>query len=217
MIHILTAQTTLGTLYEVDMRLRPSGNSGLLVSSLKAFADYQHKHAWTWEHQALVRARAIVGDKELATAFEQVRHDVLCQTRDREKLRAEVVGMRQKMREQLRPRDTETAQNPVFDLKHGSGAIVDIEFIVQYAVLAWAHEHSALTRWTDNIRILETLQQENLCGEATAAALIAAYKSYRSAAHRRSLQQQSSIVALADFADQRRAVLTAWKDLLNEV
>jgi glutamate-ammonia-ligase adenylyltransferase len=149
-------------------------------------------------------------------AFEQVRRDVLCQARDREKLRSEVVGMRQKMREQLRPRGTETAQNPVFDLKHGSGAIVDIEFIVQYAVLAWAHEHPALTRWTDNIRILETLQQEKLCDEATAAALIEAYKSYRSTAHRRSLQQQSSIVALADFVDQQRSVVAAWKYLLNE-
>ncbi len=216
MIHILTAQTVLGPLYDVDMRLRPSGNSGLLVSTLKAFADYQRQRAWTWEHQALVRARPIAGDSELVAAFEQVRREVLCQPRERAKLRGEVIGMRQKMRAQLKPRNTETPQHPVFDLKQGSGAIVDIEFIVQYAVLAWAHTHPALTRWTDNIRILETLQTENLCDEQTAAALIEAYKTYRSAAHRRALQQQSGIVALADFAAQQQAVLTAWQQLLED-
>jgi len=216
MIHIMTAQTTLGALYEVDMRLRPSGNSGLLVSTLKAFADYQQNRAWTWEHQALVRARVVAGDSELAAAFEQVRHDVLSRARDAQKLRDEVVGMRKKMRDQLRPRQTETPQHPEFDLKHGSGAIVDIEFIVQYAVLAWAQAHPALTRWTDNIRILETLQRENLCDAGAATALIEAYKAYRSAAHRRSLQQQSSIVALAEFAAQRQAVLAVWRELLHE-
>ena len=215
MIHILTAQTMLGPLYEVDMRLRPSGNSGLLVSTLKAFADYQQRRAWTWEHQALVRARVIAGDSELATAFEQVRHDVLCQQRDPIKLRDDVAGMRQKMREQLKPRDTETPANPVFDLKHGSGAIVDIEFIVQYAVLAWAHAHPALTRWTDNIRILETLQQENLIDETTTTALIEAYKIYRSAAHRLSLQQQASIVEIKNFIRERALVDTVWRRLLG--
>ncbi len=215
MIHILTAQTMLGSLYEVDMRLRPSGNSGLLVSSLKAFADYQQQQAWTWEHQALVRARVIAGDSELAAAFEQVRHDVLCAERDPKKLRDDVVTMRQKMRDQLNPRDTETAENPVFDLKHGSGAIVDIEFIVQYAVLAWAHEHPALTRWTDNIRILETLQQENLVEETTSTALIEAYKTYRSAAHRLSLQQLPGVVAIDDFATETMSVAAAWKHLMG--
>jgi [glutamine synthetase] adenylyltransferase / [glutamine synthetase]-adenylyl-L-tyrosine phosphorylase len=215
-IHIMTVQTVLGPLYEVDMRLRPSGNSGLLVSTLKAFANYQHKDAWTWEHQALVRARAIAGDCELAAAFEQVRREVLCQPRDQEKLRNDVREMRQKMREQLKPRNTETPQHPVFDLKQGSGAIVDIEFIVQYAVLAWAHTHPSLTRWTDNIRILETLQQENLCDEQTAIALIEAYKTYRSVAHKLSLQQQSGIVPVADFTEQRQIILAAWRLLLGE-
>ncbi|HET8710496.1 MAG TPA: bifunctional glutamine synthetase adenylyltransferase/deadenyltransferase, partial [Spongiibacteraceae bacterium] len=216
MIHILTAQTMLGPLYEVDMRLRPSGNSGLLVSTLNAFADYQRQRAWTWEHQALVRARAVAGDDHLAEAFEQVRREILCLPRDQQKLRDEVIGMRQKMREQLKPRNTETPQNPVFDLKHGSGAIVDIEFIVQYAVLAWAHSHPALTRWTDNIRILETLEQEGLSDTHTVEAMIDAYKSYRSTVHRRSLQQISSIAGLADFSTQRQIVLNTWRALLGE-
>ncbi|MFT3928995.1 MAG: bifunctional [glutamate--ammonia ligase]-adenylyl-L-tyrosine phosphorylase/[glutamate--ammonia-ligase] adenylyltransferase [Spongiibacteraceae bacterium] len=215
MIHILTAQTMLGPLYEVDMRLRPSGNSGLLVSTLKAFNEYQLQRAWTWEHQALVRARVITGDSELTKAFAQVRHDVLCLARDQSKLRDDVVTMRQKMREQLKPRNTETPEHPVFDLKHGSGAIVDIEFIVQYAVLAWAHDHPALTRWTDNIRILETLQQERLFDEKTAVALIEAYKSYRSAAHRLSLQQRAGVAAIDDFEKERKSTAAIWTQLFT--
>jgi len=215
-IHILTAQTSRGALYEVDMRLRPSGNSGLLVSSLTAFANYQNTQAWTWEHQALVRARVVAGDRRLAETFDTVRREVLCKSRDIEKLRHDVIDMRKKMRDQLRPRDTETTANPVFDLKHGSGAIVDIEFMVQYAVLAWAHDHPALTRWTDNIRILETLAAEQLLDENTALGLIDAYKNYRSYAHRLKLQQQKERAAIADFSQQRQLVSEIWANVFME-
>jgi glutamate-ammonia-ligase adenylyltransferase len=214
-IHILTTQTALGTLYEVDMRLRPSGNSGLLVSSLKSFTEYQQKQAWTWEHQALVRSRVVAGDAALAARFEQVRHDILCTARDPEKLRADVVEMRQKMRTQLRPRDTETDAHPWLDLKQGSGAIVDIEFITQYAVLAFANTHPALARWTDNIRILETLQQEGLLDAQRADGLISAYKSYRTAVHRLNLAQLPGRVPLAEFEAERRIVLAQWSELLD--
>jgi glutamate-ammonia-ligase adenylyltransferase len=214
-IHILTTQTALGTLYEVDMRLRPSGNSGLLVSSLKSFTEYQQKHAWTWEHQALVRSRVVAGDATLAARFEQVRHEILCTEREPEKLRADVAEMRQKMRTQLRPRDTETAAHPWLDLKQGSGAIVDIEFITQYAVLAWAHAQPALARWTDNIRILETLGEEDLLAPHQVAGLIAAYKSYRTAVHRLNLAQQPGRVPLAEFAAEREIVLAQWRELLG--
>jgi glutamate-ammonia-ligase adenylyltransferase len=212
-IHILTAQTTLGELYEVDMRLRPSGNSGLLVSSLKSFADYQHNRAWTWEHQALVRARVVAGDQQLSAAFAQVRHDILSKPRDIEKLRSDVIDMRDKMRTQLRPRDTETEARPVFDLKQGSGAIVDIEFMVQYSVLAWAHEHPALTRWTDNIRILETLQHEQLLDTQTAEGLIVTYKAYRSITHRLKLQQLPGRAGLKEFNKERLLVASIWNRL----
>jgi len=214
-IHILTAQTALGSLYEVDMRLRPSGNSGLLVSSLKAFTEYQQKQAWTWEHQALVRARVVAGDRALASAFGEVRQAVLCAPRDRAKLRDDVVEMRQKMRTQLRPKDTETDAHPYLDLKQGSGAIVDIEFIVQYAVLAWAHEHPALANWTDNIRLLETLEQEKLLATDAAQGLIAAYKSYRIAAHRLSLAQQPAKRPLAEFENERTMVATQWRAMFD--
>src|SRR5690606_33290260 len=100
-IHILNTSTVTGKLYEVDMRLRPSGNSGLLVSSLTAFEKYQLNEAWTWEHQALVRARVVAGNVELANAFEAVRQRVLCQQRNPEQLQTDVREMRQKMRDQL--------------------------------------------------------------------------------------------------------------------
>lgn len=214
-IHILTAQTSLGPLYEVDMRLRPSGNSGLLVSSLRSFVDYQQQRAWTWEHQALVRARVVAGDTQLGAIFEQVRRETLCKPRDIEKLRTDVTEMRDKMRAQLRPRDTETPTNPVFDLKQGSGAIVDIEFMVQYAVLAWAHEYPELARWTDNIRILETLQQGRILEASTAQGLIDAYKAYRSAAHRLKLQQSTERAEISAFASERELVTATWTRLLN--
>lgn len=214
-IHILTAQTALGSLYDVDMRLRPSGNSGLLVSSLKAFTEYQNKQAWTWEHQALVRARVVAGDERLAAAFVQVRHEVLSRQRDLEKLREDVVSMRKKMRDQLRPRGTETEQNPVFDLKQGTGGIVDIEFMVQYSVLAWAHEYPVLTKWTDNIRILEALWRDALFSEQQAFELMESYKAYRAIVHKLGLQQLPGQAPLADFVEQRQMVLEQWQRLLG--
>ena len=215
MIHILTAQTPSGMLYEVDMRLRPSGTSGLLVSSLKAFSDYQKQQAWTWEQQALVRARVVVGDPQLAESFDSLRRELLCQPRDQQELKQEVVRMRQKMRDHLSPKGLEQAENPVFHLKHGSGAIVDIEFMVQYAVLAWSHQYPALAVYTDNIRILESLQQAGLFNPAEAEALTDAYKAYRAHAHRLSLLQQASEVPMAEFESHRQVVMTKWQALMG--
>ena len=135
-IHLLTAVTPTGTLYEVDMRLRPSGNSGLLVTSLKAFADYQRQNAWTWEHQALVRARVVAGSDVLAEKFAQLRGDILGNERDKTALREEVVKMRQKMRDHLGSKAT----SDTFNIKQDAGGMVDIEFLCQYAVLALAHQ-----------------------------------------------------------------------------
>ncbi|ARN73899.1 bifunctional [glutamate--ammonia ligase]-adenylyl-L-tyrosine phosphorylase/[glutamate--ammonia-ligase] adenylyltransferase [Oceanicoccus sagamiensis] len=215
MIHIMTARTPAGMLYEVDMRLRPSGSSGLLVSSLTAFAAYQKGDAWTWEHQALVRARVVAGDQQLGKAFETLRQQLLCQPRDEGNLKEQVGAMRQKMRDHLLPKGLEQANPPIFHLKHGTGAIVDIEFMVQYAVLAWSHQHPALAVFTDNIRILEALQQAGLFSIAEAEALTEAYKAYRAHAHRLSLQQQASEVPLADFAQHRAAVVTKWLQVIG--
>jgi glutamate-ammonia-ligase adenylyltransferase len=215
MIHILTAHTSMGTLYEVDMRLRPSGNSGLLVSSLEAFRQYQEKDAWTWEHQALVRARVVAGDGELAQKFEALRHELLAKPRDEAALKNDVVEMRAKMRSAMLPAPAKADESTLFPVKQGVGGIVDIEFMVQYAVLAWSQNHPALTTFTDNIRILETLQAEGLFSEPEALALMEAYKAYRASAHRLSLQEQKVEVPLADVASHREVVQQKWQALLG--
>jgi len=219
-IHLLTAQTNSGQLYEVDMRLRPSGASGLLVSSLGAFARYQENEAWTWEHQALVRARVLVGSQDVGQAFEKVRAQVLGKARDLAKLQQEVSEMRAKMRDNLGTKSTAagTAANAFdatapFDLKQDAGGIVDIEFMVQYAALAWSQSHPPLLRWTDNIRILEELEHQGLMPAEDASLLREAYKAYRSAAHRQALQKDAGVISGDQFAEERRQVLRIWKEM----
>ncbi|MGW8464385.1 bifunctional [glutamate--ammonia ligase]-adenylyl-L-tyrosine phosphorylase/[glutamate--ammonia-ligase] adenylyltransferase [Pseudomonas sp. CLCA07] len=219
-IHLLTAQTNSGQLYEVDMRLRPSGVSGLLVSSLGAFARYQEGEAWTWEHQALVRARVLVGSEDVGRAFEQVRAAILGKKRDLAILRQEVSEMRAKMRDNLGTKSTAagTGANAFealapFDLKQDAGGIVDIEFMVQYAALAWSERCPSLLRWSDNFRILEELEQEGLMPAEDASLLREAYKAYRSAAHRQALQKDAGVIPGDQFADERRQVMRIWREL----
>jgi glutamate-ammonia-ligase adenylyltransferase len=219
-IHLLTAHTNSGQLYEVDMRLRPSGAAGLLVSSLAAFERYQQQEAWTWEHQALVRARVLVGDHDVGRAFENIRAAVLRRERDLPKLRAEVTEMRAKMRDNLGTRVTTAGRGAnafeahlPFDIKQDAGGIVDIEFMVQYAALAWSREHPALLRYTDNIRILEGLEHAGLLPPADASLLREAYKAYRSVAHRRALQKQAAVIAADQFVAERREVMRIWAGL----
>ena len=219
-IHLLTTQTNSGQLYEVDMRLRPSGASGLLVSSLGAFERYQENEAWTWEHQALVRARVLVGSQDVGQAFEKVRAKVLGRARDLPKLRQEVSEMRAKMRDNLGTRITGagTAANAFeatvpFDLKQDAGGIVDIEFMVQYAALAWSREHPALLRYTDNIRILEGLEQVGLMPATDASLLREAYKAFRAVAHRQALQKEAGVVAGDQLVVERQHVRRIWSEL----
>lgn len=210
MIHILNTPTPAGILYEVDTRLRPSGASGLLVSNVDAFADYQRKHAWTWEHQALVRARHICGDSGIAEAFARIRAEILAMPREREKLRIEVREMREKMRTQL-----SKAQAGKFDLKQDPGGIADIEFMVQYGVLAWANEHPRLLQFSDNIRLLELFAGCGLMAGADSALLCDAYRAFRRRVHRLTLQEQKAIVDAAEFATEREEVLRIWHGLLE--
>ncbi|SDQ31820.1 glutamate-ammonia-ligase adenylyltransferase [Pseudomonas sp. UC 17F4] len=219
-IHLLTTQTNSGQLYDVDMRLRPSGASGLLVSSLGAFERYQQNEAWTWEHQALVRARVLVGCPQVGTAFEAVRARILGQARDLPKLQAEVSEMRAKMRDNLGTKLSAagTAANAFeagvpFDIKQDAGGIVDIEFMVQYAALAWSHDHPALLRWTDNIRILEELEQAGLMPASDAVLLREVYKAFRSAAHRQALQKQAGVIDAGQFVQERQEVRRIWSQL----
>jgi [glutamine synthetase] adenylyltransferase / [glutamine synthetase]-adenylyl-L-tyrosine phosphorylase len=221
-IHILNTSTISGKLYEVDMRLRPSGNSGLLVTSLAAFEKYQLNEAWTWEHQALVRARVTAGSAELAAAFEAVRLKVLCQQRELPALREEVRNMRLKMREQLGSGKNNAQNEQVFNLKQDAGGIVDIEFMVQYAVLAWAWKEPKLAKYTDNIRILGALEEAGLLDAESVAHLIDAYKAYRSTGHRLALQRQEAVLHSKQgegepmFVTERQLVGRVWQQLLDD-
>lgn len=229
-IHILNTRTLSGALYEVDMRLRPSGNSGLLASSMAAFSRYQLHDAWTWEHQALVRARAVAGDVALVQEFNDLRRQVLAQPRSTPELKAEVIKMREKMREHLgsssgahrrdqREKQKNTEKKPLFHLKQDAGGIVDIEFMVQYAVLALAHQRPEMMAFTDNIRILERMQLDNCIGEDQIVNMIEAYKAYREISHRLALQKQPSLITEDQFLSyqlsvKRQQVQTLWQQIV---
>lgn len=207
MIHLFTTRTPSGILYEIDMRLRPNGNSGMLVSSMKTFESYQNQNAWTWEHQALVRARVVAGDPRVDARFEAVRREVLSQPRDLPKLRHDVLEMREKMRGQL---DKSKAEQ--FDLKQGHGGIVDIEFMVQYWVLRWAAQHAELLGWTDNIRLLETLKGLALLSSDLADRLMEAYRVLRAAYHCSALQDQPALIGNDQFETERNLVRQIWHE-----
>ncbi|KZZ19070.1 hypothetical protein A3752_15690 [Oleiphilus sp. HI0081] len=200
-IHILSAQTTQGMLYESDMRLRPSGNSGMLVSSLAAFKKYQQNDAWTWEHQALVRARGIAGDPKLIENFNLVRRDILAAPRDEAELRAEVKAMREKMK----------AAAKAGSIKQGDGGLVDIEFITQFGVLNFAHQDSSLMDWTDNIRILEVLEKLDCFEGIDLSVLSASYRELRSGLHRNSLADEADKTTIADYAETCSKVTEIWQ------
>jgi glutamate-ammonia-ligase adenylyltransferase len=205
-IHLLTSHTRAGRVYDIDMRLRPSGISGILVQHVEAFRDYQWNHAWTWEHQALIKARPVSGDPLIAARFEAVRAEVLSRPRPRRQLRAEVAEMRARMRaERQRP------AAGVFDLKQDPGGIVDIEFLVQYLVLRQAHRVPELVRWTDNVRLIQTLIGSSVLGEVTAHVLKHAYLIYRAAAHQLSLQEKPARVPAEKFERLQRRVRRIWE------
>lgn len=209
-IHILSAHTPAGVLYEVDMRLRPSGASGLLVVGLAAFRDYQEKQAWTWEHQALVRARRVAGDTLMGEGFERVRHDILMRQRDTTLLRSDITDMRERMRESLGKEASDE-----FDLKQGRGGIADIEFMVQYGVLKWAHNVPSLTTFTDNIRLLEGFAEHGLMSRGDVATLSDSYRAYRAEVHKLTLQERPAMLEGKRFAKQRAAVSLVWRHLFE--
>lgn len=215
-IHILNTFTPSGILYEVDMRLRPSGNSGLLVSSLNAFKEYQQKEAWTWEHQALVRARVVAGSPALAERFQAVRREILGQPREEAKLKSDVSDMREKMRGHLGSKPAADNEARVFNLKQDRGGIVDIEFMVQYLVLRHAAEMPALMRWTDNIRILASVEAEGLLASDEVELLREAYKAYRAAGHRQTMQNLSGVLGDQEMAAYREGVAELWQRLLGQ-
>ena len=215
-ISLLTTSTSAGQLYDVDMRLRPSGASGMLVSSLKSFEEYQLHHAWTWEHQALVRARLVAGDAALGALFDELRLRILARHRELPKLRTEVLEMRQKMRDHLSS-SAKNKNSAVFDLKHDAGGIVDIEFMVQYGVLAWAETYPELARYPDNVRILDGFAASGCMPADLAVRLKEAYLAFRAQSHRLALAQQPARVSPTEFVEIRALVQQCWNNLFEIV
>ena len=205
-IHMLTARTPAGNLYEVDMRLRPSGSSGVLVSHVDAFEQYQTEKAWTWEHQALVRSRPVGGDPVICERFQVIRRKVISQIREPEVLCREVAEMRERLRREHGGKDLKQ-----FDIKQDIGGIVDIEFLVQYLVLSVSHEHAALLQWTDNVRLLQTLIETGILPDYQAHFLKEAYLTYRAVVHRLSLQERPAVVSESRFQSLREKVASIWK------
>ncbi|MGH8728940.1 MAG: bifunctional [glutamate--ammonia ligase]-adenylyl-L-tyrosine phosphorylase/[glutamate--ammonia-ligase] adenylyltransferase [Burkholderiales bacterium] len=204
----LTSLTPAGVLYETDLRLRPSGASGLLVSSIAAFDEYQTRHAWVWEHQALTRARFVAGDGAVGEAFARIRENVLRKPRDLTALRTEIVAMRKKML------DAHPNASDLFDLKHDRGGIVDVEFIVQYLVLGFAHHQSELTKNIGNLALLKLAAKLKLIPSKLADAVHAAYTEYRQQQHKLRLQSaRYARVPHDDFAEHIESVQALWKEV----
>jgi glutamate-ammonia-ligase adenylyltransferase len=212
MITWLSSRTAAGILFETDLRLRPSGESGLLVSSLAAFRKYQMESAWVWEHQALTRARYSAGDKAIGATFEAIRSEVLCKARDLAKLRREVLTMRQKMSE------AHANKSALFDLKHDSGGLIDVEFIVQYLVLGYAHRHARLTGNLGNIALLKIAAELGLIPAELADRVRDAYRELRRLQHSLRLNDVPyARVEPRGVAEQRSAVRELWAQVFGKI
>ncbi len=206
-VHLLTMHSASGRLYEVDMRLRPNGKGGFLMTGIDAFERYQQQDAWTWEHQALLRARAIAGDADLCRRFENARRQVLRTAVHRDTLHADVAEMRMRMRREL-----SRAEAGQFDIKQDAGGIADIEFLVQFWVLANAVAHPELLTYTDNIRQLEGLAAVGILEVAKARWLTEAYIGYRTVLHHLSLEGGERVVEAAPYEETRARVRDIWRD-----
>ena len=207
-LHIFTTRTPTGVLYEIDTRLRPSGASGLMAINLDTFADYQQNEAWTWEHQALVRARVVLGQDSLVSKFDQIREHIVTTKRDPESLMKDISDMRHKMFDNLAK---ESAS--LFDLKQSRGGIADIEFITQYLVLRYSCDYPDLSEFSDNKRLLKVAEHHQLLAESEADTLWAAYETYRDLVHDASLNLQPTQVE-RDLVDAHASkVMQIWSRL----
>jgi glutamate-ammonia-ligase adenylyltransferase len=209
-VQLLSVQTVAGRAYEIDLELRPSGNSGLVVIALSGFARYQRENAWTWEHQALLRARTVAGGAALCAAVEAVRREVLMRPREAAQLRGEVVEMRARMRANLEKREVGR-----WDVKQGGGGLIDAEFITQYLCLCHAAEHASLVEYTDNWRQLEALATAGLVAAQQKDALLAAERAYRGWLHRRALQTRDALADDAELQEHRAAVTALWNEIMS--
>lgn len=225
-ITMLGTHTMSGKLYEVDMRLRPSGESGLLVSTLSAFEKYQHNEAWTWEQQALVRSRAVAGSSAMIAEYESLRARILSRRRDIGALAADVIKMRKRMREELTRKVGRGASQPPFVIKQGEGGIVDIEFMVQFFVLSQSAQCKGLLTYSDNIRILEAAEDCDVLSAAEIKKLTQAYLALRATLHEFALQyteagaesqasDKAIVEALAPLEVVRADVTRLWQQVFS--
>lgn len=218
-IAYLTTQTRDGRAYELDMRLRPSGNAGVMVVSVNAFKLYQHEKAWAWEHQALVRARGVAGDKAVLGAFDEVRHQVLTTRRDTQQVRQDVLSMRQKMKEHLGSKDTDNKHGLTsrpFHIKQDFGGLIDIEFLAQFMVLSHSHEYENLAIWSDNVRIFEQVAISGLWSASWCDRLTQAYLDLRKATHELALSEKQVVVDDENWQAIRAFVCGVWSEVVGE-
>ncbi|WP_282167288.1 bifunctional [glutamate--ammonia ligase]-adenylyl-L-tyrosine phosphorylase/[glutamate--ammonia-ligase] adenylyltransferase [Shewanella japonica] len=210
-VHLFATRTTSGELYEVDMRLRPSGASGLLITEVEQFKEYQQAEAWNWEHQALVRSRFVYGDNALAARFSEIRTEILSKPRDLPELAKLVRDMRIKMRDHLLKVSPDK-----FDLKQSPGGIADIEFMAQYLVLAHASSHKELAIWSDNVRIFQMLAELEMIPFMTAQHLTQTYCWLRDENHRLTLQQQKGQIDVSEAEKHVAQVIDIYQHILGE-
>ena len=211
-MHLLTMHSAAGRLYEVDVRLRPSGKGGLLVTSIDAFAEYQQREAWTWEHQALLHARAVAGAASLRDRFEAVRLEILAGHVKRETLREEVRNMRERMRKELSKGGAGAGR---FDIKQDPGGVADIEFLAQYWALRWAKDYPPVVLFSDTIRQLESVASADLVPQTTVDVLTGAYRAFRGRSHHLSLAGAPALVPDAEFVAERAGVTRIWNEAMG--
>jgi glutamate-ammonia-ligase adenylyltransferase len=206
----MTVKTAEGDLYEIDTALRPNGSSGLLVSRLDAFEQYQTQRgsntAWTWEHQAMTRARCSMGTATLRERFDSIRHQVLCTPRDAKLLAQEIIAMRERMR-QAHP-----VRSNHFDVKHSVGGMIDVEFVVQFLVLAHAHDHPSLGENVGNIALLLRSAECGLIEQTSAQAAADAYRDLRKIQHQARLDEQTTQLPITDVHDAQAAIERLWQN-----
>ncbi|VEH67715.1 glutamate-ammonia-ligase adenylyltransferase [Rodentibacter pneumotropicus] len=207
---IFSLNTSAGVLYDIDMRLRPSGDAGLLGCSLSAFENYQLNEAWTWEKQALVRSRPVFGEQSLREKFENIRQRVLSTPRDMTTLKQDVSEMREKMFAHL-----SHSQENEFNIKTDRGGITDIEFIAQYLMLAHAPQNPALTKWSDNVRIFESMADAGIIHQEDSVRLKQCYVDLRNKIHHLNLIGYSPVVPKNDFVEKREFIKSFWKNLFR--
>lgn len=210
LVHMLTMHSAAGRLYEVDMRLRPSGKGGLLITNFEAFVEYQRTEAWTWEHQALLHARSVAGAISLRERFERARLAMLADDVRRDTLREDVRSMRNRMRNEL-----SRAGPGEFDLKQDPGGIADIEFLAQFWALWWAQKYPPVAMFSDTIRQLESVASADLVPQARIDVLTGIYRLYRTHLHHRALDDKGAIVVASEFESPRRAVVTIWDEVMG--